>query len=81
MPCAIDISFIGDAPTLSIAQANGLTLHGQIAVDLKCKRHSGATEFSQVFTINNTPLDFTGKIEISKSLTVSIHIDDFSMNI
>jgi len=53
----------------------------QLAIDIKCIRDKDTTEFSQVFTINTQPIDFTGKIEISDKLTISLQIEDFNFNI
>lgn len=79
--CSVNLRVIGDLPDLFITEKSGLSFKSQIAIDIQCIRNSETTEYSQVFTINSTPIVFTGKIEISNQLTVKLHIDDFTLNI
>lgn len=77
----MNLRVIGDIPDLFITEKSGLSFKSQVAIDLLCIRNSETTTMSQVFTINSTPMFFTGKIEISNQLTVKLHIDDFNLNI
>lgn len=79
--CVVDIRAIGAVPTIKITKADGLMFTAQLANDIRCKRNKYATTFDQLFTINTTPIEFKGKIEISKKLTVTMKISDFKLNI
>ena len=65
-PCVVDIRAIDQVPVIKISKADGLMFTAQLANDIRCKRNKYATTFDQVFTINTTPIEFKGKIEISK---------------
>jgi hypothetical protein len=80
-PCVVDMSVINNSPDIEITKAKGLHFTGQLAFDLRCKRAEAEENFSQLFTINTTPIEFEGKVLISKQLTISVKITELHLNI
>jgi hypothetical protein len=79
--CQIGLEVINGVPDLFITEKDGLSFKTQVAIPLSCIRNSETTEYSPVFTIQTTPILFKGKIEITKSFTLKLHVDDFDFNI
>jgi hypothetical protein len=79
--CQIGLNVINGVPDLFITKDSGLSFKAQVDIPLSCIRNGESTEYSPVFTIRTQPIIFKGSIEISKALTIKLHIDDFDFNI
>ena len=78
-PCKLKVSIVGDMPHFYITQKYGLHADAKLGLNVRCKKHENATEYSQVFTALTKKIEFTGDVTVEKDFKVKIHLRDFKL--